>query len=152
MAPSRSIVTLRCAPLPGPAPAAKTTTSAPSTATAISSTSACSRSHTTGSAHAALTSSAWSGLRISPIKSGPSPVSRRDSSIAIFPWAPAITTRMAGAYRGAGRLTGDADLLVGLAARAAGAAPPGVRAQIDDEAQGHEDPFIPRDVMAGTPV
>ena len=58
IAPSRSIVSLRSAPLPGPAPAAKTTASEPSIAAAISPASARSRSQTVADPPAAPTSTA----------------------------------------------------------------------------------------------
>ena len=57
IAPSRSTVSLRSAPLPGPAPAAKTTASAPLIAPASSSAPARSRSQTTGSLPSARRSS-----------------------------------------------------------------------------------------------
>ena len=97
-AAARSTESLRAAPLPGPAPAANTTASAPASSAATSSAETASRSQMTASAPAACTSSTWAGFLISPTAWSPRPVSRRSSSSAIFPWPPAITTRMPPAY------------------------------------------------------
>ena len=91
MAPSQSIVTLRSAPLPGPAPAAKATASEPSMAPATSSTLARSRSQTTGEAPVPWTSTACSGFRISPTTSSPRAASNAVSRRAIWPCPPALT-------------------------------------------------------------
>src|ERR1700744_2906284 len=94
MAPSRSMVTLRSAPLPGPAPAANTTTSAAPAASVTSAVEACSRSQPTARPPAASISGAGSGLGTSPTTSSPPAASSLTSLSPICPWAPAITTRM----------------------------------------------------------
>ena len=71
MAASRSTVSLRAAPLPGPAPAANTTASAASRWAATSSTEACSRSNTTTAAPAASRSALCSGFRMKPATESP---------------------------------------------------------------------------------
>ena len=96
----RSTASLRGTPLPGPAPAAKTTASAPDSKAAASPAEAASRSHTTASAPACCTSAAWAGFLISPTAWSPRPVRSRSSRSAIFPCPPAITTRMPPPYRG----------------------------------------------------
>src|SRR5919197_166527 len=93
-APPRSIVRLRASPLPGPAPAAKTTASAPAM-TGPSSMSD-SRSASTASAPAALTSSKWSRLRTRPRTFPPRAESRRSRRSATLPCPPATTTSMSG--------------------------------------------------------
>src|SRR4051812_30273947 len=91
---ARSTVSLRAAPLPGPAPAANTTASAWSRLTATSSRLADSRSQTTGAAPVAVTSAAWSGLRISPTTPSPRAASSLSRWRAIFPCPPAMTILM----------------------------------------------------------
>src|SRR5439155_8031912 len=86
------MVSLRAAPLPGPAPAANTTAPAPAIAAATSSTPASSRSRTTGSLPSARRSSAWAGLRISPRTRSPRAATTRARRRATLPCPPAITT------------------------------------------------------------
>src|SRR5918998_4506402 len=93
------MVSLRADPLPGPAPAAKTTASAPVIASATSVVAACSRSTTAASAPARPTSSACSGLRISATTWSPRSDSSRLRRNAICPCPPAMATRIASTYR-----------------------------------------------------
>src|SRR3954469_16738737 len=93
-----STVCLRSAPLPGPAPAAKTTASAPPTTPATSSTEADSRSSTAGSTPSSSRSPPCSALRTMPTTVSPRAESRRPSRRATCPWAPAMTMRMGSSY------------------------------------------------------
>src|ERR687889_1306324 len=89
------MVSLRVAPLPGPAPAAKTIASQPSTASPIRpSTSSSSRFTSKGSAPSASTSGICSSLRTSPRTSWPSSLSIRTRRRAVLPCAPATSTFM----------------------------------------------------------
>ena len=94
-APPRSIVCLRSAPLPGPAPAANTIASAPPT---CGRTSSCSRSQSTGCAPSASRSATWSGLRISPRGVWPRWASSLRRRRAICPWPPATRTSIPRGY------------------------------------------------------
>src|SRR5690606_20827650 len=89
-----STVSLRATPLPGPAPAEKTAASAPDNTSATSSTLACSRSSTTGSAPISRSFSACSGLRMMPTAVSPLETRSRSNRNAILPCPPATTTRM----------------------------------------------------------
>src|SRR5215217_3153554 len=90
-APPRSIVRLRSAPLPGPAPAANTIACAKPMCSVGSSDS---RSQSTGSAPISSRSAAWSGLRIMPRPRWPFSESSRSSRIATCPCPPATRTSM----------------------------------------------------------
>src|SRR5215207_11082651 len=90
----RSTVRLRAGPLPGPAPAAKTTASAPRTTSATSAAEACSRSSTTARAPSASRSATCPGSRTIPTASSPRAASSRPSRRAIRPCPPAMTTRI----------------------------------------------------------
>src|SRR3954447_14810816 len=93
-----STVCLRSAPLPGPAPAAKTTASAPPPRAATSSTEADSRSSTAGSTPSSRRSPSCSALRTMPTTVSPRADRRRPSRRATCPWAPAMTMRMCSSY------------------------------------------------------
>src|SRR5690606_35386289 len=97
-------ISLRAAPLPGPAPAANTTASAPSTTAASSSARAASRSSTAAVAPACSRSGPWSGLRTTPVTRSPRPARRAASRNPIFPCPPATPTPT----RGTGRPLGVA--------------------------------------------
>ena len=84
-----STVCLRAAPLPGPAPAAKTTASAPDRTGTMSSHEAVSRSRTTGCDAVRQQVPRWAGLRMIPATC--SPGGEQPQPPGDWPWPPAIT-------------------------------------------------------------